>query len=51
MEKVETGVRINDVIDNSPAKDAGILPGDIVIRAEGVDMYSLSIDEAITHIK
>ncbi|HKQ32496.1 MAG TPA: PDZ domain-containing protein, partial [Thermodesulfobacteriota bacterium] len=47
----ETGVIITDVVDGSPAEDAGLRPGDVIIEIDknkisNLDQYSSAISNA-----
>ena len=37
----EAGILIASVVDNSPALDAGLLPGDVIVAADGVPLTTL----------
>ncbi len=45
------GFRIMEVKENGPAHKAGILPGDILIRADGTDLRGMNSDEIGTLVK
>lgn len=38
-------------IENTPAEKAGIKPGDVIMKVDGVDTIDLSLDETITKIR
>ena len=38
-------------MDNSPAKEAGLLPDDIIVEVDGKDMYKVQTSEIVTYIK
>ncbi len=42
----EAGLLVTSVFDNSPAKNAGIIPGDIIVSADGVNLVGEDIDIA-----
>lgn len=42
---------IQTPIDGSPAKEAGILPGDKIIAINGIDTYGMSINDAVSKIR
>lgn len=48
LEQVETDIRVSSVYSNSPAKEAGIKTGDIIIEVNGQSIMGLSLIEAIT---
>jgi carboxyl-terminal processing protease len=37
-------------IDGSPAQEAGVHPGDIILKVDGVSMDGLSLDEVVSHV-
>ena len=41
IELHESGILIVSVVDNSPALDAGLLPGDVIVAADGVPLTTL----------
>lgn len=43
-------IKIVDVYDNSPAKDSGVLVGDIIKKIEGNDVLDIGFDTAISLI-
>lgn len=47
----KNAIVVLDVFDNSPAKEAGIEPGDIIKKVEGVEYTGAELDEAISKIK
>ncbi|GAB4469522.1 MAG: S41 family peptidase [Anaerolineae bacterium] len=47
----EGGVYILRVLDNSPADKAGLLAGDIIIEADGVDLTEKTLDEGVQLIR
>ncbi len=44
------GMRIEEVYEGSGAEEAGIVPGDEIYAADGVDLLPLSLEEAKTHV-
>lgn len=42
---------VEEVFDNSPAKGAGIEPGDIIKKVEGVEYTGAQLDDAVAAIK
>ncbi|QHE53614.1 S41 family peptidase [Pontibacillus sp. HMF3514] len=51
IEKVEEGILLNRVFEDSPAKQAGLHSGDIILSADGTSLKGKSIEEAVTYIK
>ncbi|OFI07240.1 carboxy-terminal processing protease CtpB precursor [Clostridium acetireducens DSM 10703] len=51
LEVVDSGIKVTSVIDNSSAKEAGILPGDIIISADGHSLSKMVSEEATSYIK
>ncbi|KGX85164.1 S41 family peptidase [Pontibacillus marinus] len=51
IEKVEEGILLNRVFEDSPAKQAGLHSGDIILSADGTSLKEKSIEEAVTYIK
>ncbi len=47
----EGGVYILRVLDNSPADKAGLLAGDIIIEADGIDLTEKTLDEGVQLIR
>lgn len=45
------GLKINQVIYNFPAFDAGVIPGDIVLQVDGIKMITLEDAEKIDYTK
>jgi carboxyl-terminal processing protease len=48
---VPQGVRVTRVIENSPALEAGLRTGDIIVQADNNNLAGLSAEEAIRYIK
>lgn len=48
---VPEGVKVNSVIENSPAQEAGIKEGDIITSANGQSLAGLAADKAASYIK
>jgi carboxyl-terminal processing protease len=48
---VRRGLRVETVYDGSPAKGAGIRPGDVIVAAGGHALMGLASDEAVSFIK
>lgn len=51
INKHELWIVVDRVLKGSPALQNGILKGDIVVEANGVDLKELSSTEAVNHIK
>lgn len=45
------GIKIVSVYDSTPAKDAGLLPGDIITEADGHALAGLSTEAATSYIR
>ena len=44
-------LRVTSPIENSPAFEAGLLPGDLIVAVGGVDIQSQPLDQVISRIK
>lgn len=51
VEKTPLWVEVERIIKWSPAKDSGILKGDIIIEANGVELKDLDLYDAVDNIK
>lgn len=51
VEKHELGVKVDRVLSGSPAKKYGVLSKDIIIKADGVELESLDLYDAVEKIK
>lgn len=51
MEIVKEGVKVGEVIENSPAAEIGIKSGDIIVSANGQALAGLTADKASSYIK
>ncbi len=51
LEKGKTGLVITTVFDGSPAKEAGLKPGDIIVTVDGKSTKDVAIDTSISRIK
>ncbi|PID86348.1 peptidase S41 [Candidatus Gracilibacteria bacterium] len=51
VEKVETGIEIDMVLKGSPAIKAGVRKGDIILKANGIELRELSLTEGVDKIK
>lgn len=51
LEKGKRGLVITNVFDGSPAKAAGLQPGDIILTVDGKPTKDVAIDTSITRIK
>lgn len=47
----EEGVKITGVFNTSPAEEAGLKAGDIIVKADNISLKGLSSEQAISHIK
>lgn len=47
---VEAGALVQEVVDGGGAKDAGLLPGDIICAVDGTDVSGMSLDEIVSYI-
>lgn len=47
----EEGILISNVIKNTPAEEARLMAGDIIIKANDINLKGLSTEEAVTYIK
>ena len=45
------GLRVEAVYDGSPAKRAGLRPGDVIVAADGRDLAGLSQQESVDRVK
>jgi len=50
IEATDQGVRLMDVQDGSPAAEAGLMPGETVVAADGMELGGMSTVDAISHI-
>jgi len=51
VKKVNKGIYLNQVFEDSPAKEAGLKVGDIIISADGTSLLNKSTEQSIGHIK
>ncbi len=51
LEEQTRGFRIMEVNENGPAREAGILPGDILIAADGTDVRGMDSDQVAPLVK
>ncbi len=51
IEMVPEGVKVVSVISGSPAEEAGLKSGDVMIRADGQSLIGLSVEEAVTLLR
>ncbi len=51
VESVDGNVKIVSPIVNSPAEAAGLLPGDILRAADGVDLTDMDLSEAVSLVR
>jgi carboxyl-terminal processing protease len=51
VEDSDEGIVVVTPIDNSPAMEAGIKPGDIIVSLDGVDITDKTVDEVINDIR
>lgn len=51
IESVVRGIKIAKILDNSPAKTAGLLDGDIIVSVDGKSIVGLSTEEAVKLIR
>src|SRR4051812_24877255 len=49
--EVKQGLRVQEVYDNSPAKEGGLKAGDLIVSVNGTSLAGKSSDEATTLIK
>lgn len=50
LEKADDGIKIVSVFSNSPAKEAGIMPGDVICEVNGQSVISIPYSKAISLI-
>lgn len=51
IEKNDFGVAVGRIIAGSPAKDVGILSGDIITKANGEELKGLNLNDAVAKIR
>jgi carboxyl-terminal processing protease len=51
LQKTKDGLVITAVFDGSPAKDAGLAPGDIILTVDGEDTKGAAIETSVSRIK
>ncbi len=51
VESVDGNIRIVSPIVNSPAEAAGLLPGDVLRAADGVDLTDMDLSEAVSLVR
>ena len=44
-------LRVTSPIENTPAFDAGVLPGDLIVAVDGQDVLNMAQDEVVARIK
>ncbi len=42
---------VEQILDDSPAKEAGLIPGDVILSANGVSLRDMEPSEAVKYIK
>ncbi|MBQ7975001.1 MAG: S41 family peptidase [Clostridia bacterium] len=50
-DKENDEIEVTSVMDNSPGKEAGILPGDVIVAVEGERYTGTQMNEAVSKIK
>jgi carboxyl-terminal processing protease len=48
---VKAGLRVGSVLPNSPAKEAGIKPNDVIVAVDGHSLAGVSEDVAVSRVK
>jgi carboxyl-terminal processing protease len=48
VEAVPEGLRVASVLEGSPARESGIVPGDTVVRIDGNEVAGVSTDEGVS---
>jgi carboxyl-terminal processing protease len=48
---VKSGLRVGSVLPNSPAKEAGIKPNDVIVAVDGRSLAGVSEDVAVSRVK
>jgi carboxyl-terminal processing protease len=48
---VKAGLRVGSVLPNSPAKEAGIKPNDVIVAVNGQSLAGVSEDVAVSRVK
>ncbi|MDP2103640.1 MAG: PDZ domain-containing protein, partial [Candidatus Gracilibacteria bacterium] len=51
IEKNDFGVAVERIIAGSPAKESGILSGDIIIKANGEELKDVTLTDAVAKIR
>lgn len=51
VDKADFGVYVQQIIAGSPAKEAGVLQGDVILKANGVELKDLALPVAISKIR
>ena len=51
VDKADFGVYVQQVIAGSPAKEAGVQQGDVILTSNGAELKSLSLPDAIAKIR
>lgn len=51
VQETEEGITVVAPIDNSPAMDAGIRPGDVLIRVDGQDVSGQAVGDVVERVR
>jgi len=52
VEKKDDGyISVVNVLSKTPAEEGGMLPGDVIVKVDGVDIGKMTLDEALVKIK